>query len=168
MRIDDLKQGFDTMRESFAEGWQRLRQSAAGAFTRFTPGEKSAMPAASKIDDAFYMPSQSWAMVGGDVFEDERRLVVRLELPGMAKEDLDIEVQDDTLVVRGEKRFESETTEGRYRVLQCAYGSFRRAVPLPVRVQGEQASAQYKDGVLRVELPKAQPGRPGRVTVPVR
>jgi HSP20 family protein len=167
MRIEDLKEGFEAMRESFAEGWQRLRQSAAGAFTRFTPGEKSAMPATSKVDDASYMPSQAWAMVGGDVFEDERRIVVRLELPGMAKEDLEIEVRDDALVVRGEKRFESESTEGRYRVLQCAYGSFQRVVPLPVRVHGDQASARYQDGVLRVDLPKVEPGRPSRVTVKV-
>ena len=168
MRFDDLKQGLDAMRESFAEGWQRLRESAAGAFTRFTPGEKSRMPAASRVDDTFYMPSQTWAMLGGDVFEDEKRIVVRLELPGMAKEDLDLEVTDEALVVRGEKRFESEGTEGRYRVLQCAYGSFRRVVPLPVRVHGEQARAQYKDGVLKVELPKVEPGRPGRVTVKVQ
>jgi HSP20 family protein len=59
-------------------------------------------------------------MLGGDVFEDDKGLVVRLEVPGMEKSDFDIEVTDQKLVVRGEKRFERETTDGRYRFLQCA------------------------------------------------
>jgi HSP20 family protein len=94
------------------------------------------------------------------VFEDDKRLVVRLEAPGMAKSDFDIQVQDGALVVRGEKRFERESTEGRWRVLQCAYGSFLRTVPLPTPVKGDQARASYRNGVLRVELPKLEPGPP--------
>jgi HSP20 family protein len=69
-------------------------------------------------------------------------------------DELDVEVQGDALVIRGEKRFEREDTEGRYRVLQCAYGTFRRVVPLPAAVLSDQAKAAYKNGVLRVELPK--------------
>jgi HSP20 family protein len=98
-------------------------------------------------------------MLGGDVFEDEQRVVVRLEAPGMNKGDFDIQVQGDALVVRGEKRFERESTEGRWRVLQCAYGSFLRTVPLPAAVKGEQARASYRNGVLKVELPKQSPGK---------
>jgi HSP20 family protein len=107
-------------------------------------------------------------MLGGDVFEDDRRLVVRIEIPGMSKRDFDIEVLDDVLVVRGEKRFESESGEGRWRVLQCAYGSFLRSVPLPAKVRSDQAKATYQDGVLRIELPKVEPGKPKRVTLTVR
>ena len=106
-------------------------------------------------------------MLGGDVFEDEQRLVVRIEAPGMRKEDFSIEIGGDTLQVRGEKRFERESTEGRWRVLQCAYGSFQRSVPLPAPVRGEEASASYRDGVLRIDLPKREPGRPGSVHVKV-
>ena len=78
-----------------------------------------------------------------------------------------IEIGGDTLQVRGEKRFERESTEGRWRVLQCAYGSFQRSVPLPAPVRGEEASASYRDGVLRIDLPKREPGRPGSVHVKV-
>ena len=106
-------------------------------------------------------------MLGGDVFEDDKRVVVRVEVPGMDKKDLDIEVQGDVLVVRGEKRFERESSEGRYRVLQCAYGSFRRVVPLPTPVLADKATAKYKDGVLRVELPKVNTGKPRKLTVKV-
>lgn len=168
MRMDEIRQGFSSLWDSVAEGWQRLRESAAGAATRFRPGEKSNLPARADVDDEFYLPSHGWSMLGGDVFEDDRRLVVRIEVPGMSKSDFDIEVLDNMLVVRGEKRFERESTEGRYRVLQCAYGSFTRTVPVPVAVRSDKASASYKDGVLRIELPKVEPGRPKRVMLQVR
>jgi HSP20 family protein len=147
------------------EGWERLRQGAAGALTRYRPEHKASLPTLDEVDDASYMPNASWAMLGGDVFEDDKRIVVRLEAPGMNKSDFDIQVLDGALVVRGEKRFEREATEGRWRVLQCAYGQFRRVVPLPVAVKAEAASARYKNGVLRVELPKAVPGK--QKTVPI-
>lgn len=167
MRMSDIREGFSTVWESLADGWRRVRESAAGALTRFTPGAKSTLPERAEVDDAFYLPTQGWSMLGGDVFEDDERIVVRLEVPGMDKRDFDIEVRDDALVVSGEKRFEREASDGRYRMLQCAYGSFRRVVPLPERVHPDKASARYKDGVLRVELKKAEPGRPKRVTVKV-
>jgi HSP20 family protein len=69
------------------------------------------------------------------------------------------------LVVRGEKRSENGSSEGRWRVLQCAYGSFLRSVPLPAKVRGEQANATCRDGVLRIELPKVEPGKPKRFTL---
>jgi HSP20 family protein len=158
--VAGIRQGFASLWDSVAEGWQRMRESAAGALTRFRPGEHANVPAKGEVDDDFYLPSDGWSMLGGDVFEDERRLVVRLEVPGMDKNGFDIEVQDDALVVCGEKHFERETTEGRYRMLQCAYGSFRRVVPLPAPVLADHSRATYRDGVLKIELAKAQPGRP--------
>jgi HSP20 family protein len=85
----------------------------------------------------------------------------------MDTRDFDIEVFGDTLVVRGEKRFEREDTEGRWRVLQCAYGAFQRQVPLPVPVKGDEARATYRNGVLRIELPKQQPSKPRVVQIRV-
>lgn len=167
MKLDELKQGLSTFWDSVAEGWQHLRQSASSAITGFKPSAQTNMPAKSDIDDAFYIPSRGWSMLGGDLFEDDKRVVARLELPGLDKNDLDIEVQDNTLIVHGEKRFEREDSEGRYRVLQCAYGSFRRVMPLPAAVVTDQAKASYKNGVLRVELPKAETGAPSKKTVKV-
>jgi HSP20 family protein len=167
MVLDDVKQGFATLWESMSEGWQRLRQSAAGALIRFMPGQHSTLPAKSEVDDDFYFPTQGWALLGGDVFEDDQRVVVRVEIPGMHKDEIRIEVTDDALVVSGEKRFERESTEGRYRILQCAYGNFRREIPLRTRVLPDQASASYNDGVLKVTLPKASPGKPTAHTIRV-
>jgi HSP20 family protein len=167
MRLDSLKNEVASWWDSVADGWRQLTRSAAGALTRFKPGEHADLPAREEIDDVTYLPSQRWAMLGGDVFEDDSRLVVRLEIPGLDKQDLDIEVRDDALVVSGEKRFSREATEGRWRVMQCAYGSFRRVVPLPAAVRPDAASARYADGVLRVELPKAEPGTPKGVRIAV-
>lgn len=167
MILDDLKQGLNSLIDTMTEGWHHLRQSASSALTRFKPGEKTNLPEQRDIDDAFYLPSQGWAMLGGDVFEDDQRMVVRVELPGMDKDDIDISVQDNTLVVRGEKRFEREQGEGRYRVLQCAYGSFRRTFALHAPVDADRAQASYRNGVLRIELPKAAPAAPRRSSVKV-
>ncbi|RJF98027.1 Hsp20/alpha crystallin family protein [Noviherbaspirillum saxi] len=167
MKLDELKQGLSSFWDSMAEGWQHMRQSASTALTRFKPGEATSLPVKSDVDDAFFIPSGTWSMLGGDMFEDERRVVVRLEIPGLDKNDFVIDVQDGTLVVSGEKRFERESTEGRYRVLQCAYGSFRRAFPLSVAVLPEQAQASYKNGVLRVELPKASMEAPRKTSIKV-
>jgi HSP20 family protein len=167
MKLDTLKQSVGYLWDNMAEGWRHLTQSAAGALTRFKAGDKTGLPAAQDVDDAFYMPGSGWSMLGGNVFEDDKRLVVRVEVPGMEKQDIGIEVHDDAVVISGEKRFERESTEGRWRVMQCAYGSFYRVVPLPVPVLADKSSATYKNGVLRVELPKAAPGKAKRLAIKV-
>ncbi|MEW6133769.1 MAG: Hsp20/alpha crystallin family protein [Pseudomonadota bacterium] len=167
MKLESLKESVGSLWDSVADGWRQMIRSAAGALTRFKAGDKTNLPAETQVDDVSWLPNRGWALLGGDVFEDDKRVVVRLEVPGMEKEDITIEVLDDALVVSGEKRFAREDTEGRWRVMQCAYGSFRRVVPLPVPVKAEEARAAYRNGVLRVELPKAEPGSPKSVTIRV-
>jgi len=167
MKVDDLKQGVESFWDKLGQGFDHLRQSAAGALTRFKPGQQTQLPAAADIDVPSALATPGWSLIGGDVFEDERRVVVRLELPGMERQDFDIEVLPDTLTVRGEKRFERESTEGRWRVMQCAYGSFQRRVPLPVAVKTDDVRAVYRDGVLKIELPKAEVARPKSVSITV-
>ena len=167
MNLTNLKSSFGSLWDNVSEGWRHLWQSAAGALTRFKPGETTGLPASQEVDDASYLPSRGWAMLGGDVFEDERRLVVRLEIPGMAKADINIELRDDALVVSGEKRFERESSDGRWRIMQCAYGSFRRVVPLPANVKPDSAQATYNNGVLRIELPKMQLSKPRAIAIKV-
>ena len=169
MKLEDIKQGIstvlDSVTETVADGWHRVRESATSALTRFSPGEKDNLPATGEVDDNFYIPSASWSMIAGNVFEDDNKVVVRLEIPGMDKENFAIDVRDNALHVSGEKRFEREVGEGRYRSFQCAYGSFRRSVSLPAAVIAEKASASYRDGILRVELPKEKQEKPRRIDV---
>jgi len=167
MKIDDIKQSVNSLWASATEGWRRLRQSASDSLTPFKATDGASLPASSEVDDDFYLPSLGWSMLGGNVFEDDQRVVVRLEVPGMEKENFNIEVIDDMLVVRGQKRFERESSEGRYRLLQCAYGSFRREISLPVPVRVDMTEATYRNGVLRIELPKAPSGRARSKTIKI-
>lgn len=164
MTKNEIRQGFGALVDSLTDGWHRLRETTAGALTRFRAGEadKPASTAGTAPPDT---GGAGWALIGGDVFEDARRIVVRLEVPGMAKQDFEVEVSGQTLSVRGEKRFEAEHSEGRWRVQQCAYGRFERQVGLPAAVRGEDASASYRDGVLRIELPKAESAPPRAVRI---
>ncbi|MGQ9686788.1 MAG: Hsp20/alpha crystallin family protein [Thiobacillaceae bacterium] len=162
-----LKESVESLWENLTEGWRHLARTAAGALTRFKAGDKTDLPAKSEVDDVNWLPSLGWGMLGGDVYEDDKRLVVRLEVPGMEKEDMQVEVVGDALVVSGEKRFQREGSEGRWRVMQCAYGSFRRVVPLPAPVRIDEARASYKNGVLRIELPKVTPSKPESTVIRV-
>ncbi len=167
MKIDDIKQSVNSLWTSATEGWRRLKHLAADSLTLFKSTDNSSLPARSEVDDDFYLPSLGWSMLGGNVFEDDQRFVVRLEVPGMEKDNFNIEVIENMLVVRGQKRFERESSEGRYRLLQCAYGSFRREISLPMPVRVDKAEATYLHGVLRVELPKAPSGRSRSKTITI-
>ena len=104
MKLENLKENVGAWWDNLAEGWRHLRDSAASALTSFKPGEQTNLPGEAEIDAGARLPGRGWGMLGGDVFEDETRVVVRLEVPGMAKEDIDIEVREDALVISGEKR----------------------------------------------------------------
>ncbi len=167
MAIGDLKENLGGLWEQLTEGFRHLWRTAAGALTRFRPGSSTNLPAESEVDDTAFLPSRGWAMLSGDVFEDDQRIVVRVELPGLEKDQIRVEVEDDLLTISGEKRFQRESAQGRWRLIQCAYGSFERRVPLPAAVNSDEARASYKNGVLRVELPKRVPGRPAGTVVRV-
>jgi HSP20 family protein len=167
MKLEDIRQGLGSFRDNVAAGWRHLLQSASTALTRFKPGERTNLPSTRNVSDDSFLANVGWAVLGGDVFESDDRLLVRLEVPGLDKKDLNIELVDDAIVVSGEKRFEQEATEGTWHVVQCAYGSFSRTVPLPVPVKTSDAKASYKDGILRIELPKVTPGRRRAVAIAV-
>jgi HSP20 family protein len=159
--LNQVSQGLHHAWESLAEGWHALKQRSAHALTHFLPGES-----ANGSEAALVHGAARWAILAAEVREDEDRVVVRLEAPGMAAEDFDIEVVDDLLVIRGEKRVEREDTgDGRYFLLERAYGAFERAIRLPAEVRQDQAEASYKRGVLSVSLPKRARNLSRRVSV---
>ena len=90
--------------------------------------------------------------MAADVVDGKDSVIVRLEAPGMTRSDFKIELRGETLSIQGEKRIERESGGDGHRTIQCAYGSFRRDVPLPTAVNPDKAKATYRDGVLRVVL----------------
>lgn len=139
-----------------------LRHRLASALTRFKPRALREPPAEA---DSLSLPT--WGMLAGEVFEERTKVVVRLEAPGMSVRDFELEVRGDTLHVRGEKRLARESATGRYQLLECAYGSFERSIPLPAAVRADKAQATYRSGVLRIELPKERDSEPRRLKVKV-
>jgi HSP20 family protein len=91
-----------------------------------------------------------------EVFERGGQLIVRADLPGMTKDDVNIEVADDALVIRGERREEREENEEGYYHTERSYGSFYRSIPLPAGVDAENANATFRDGVLEITLEAPQ------------
>lgn len=161
--LDQFRHSLGKTWESLTEGWQKLRESAEHAMTRFLP--LSARQDLETWEDRVVRHSADWGLLAAEVQEDEDMVRVRLEVPGMDKENFDIDVIEDYLVVRGEKRVESDRQEGRFHVMECAYGSFERAVPLPAEVDGNSATAAYRRGVLSVFLPKARRAKRRRIPV---
>jgi HSP20 family protein len=164
---EQLKQGADQAWVALAEGWRELSARASGALTRFRPAPVSGVtsPHKAAASDQGPLPFGGWAFMASDVFDDDDKVVVRIEAPGLRREDFNIELQGDTLTVWGEKRFDREVSRGRYSVVQCAYGSFRRDVTLPVPVKADKTKATYRDGVLRIELAKSDEARARRIAV---
>ena len=159
---EQLKSGADQAWESLSEGWRELSARASGALTRFRPTPASK---ASTAWDERWAPVGSWAFMAADVFDDDETVIVRIEAPGMRREDFNVELHGDVLTVWGEKQFDREANRGRYSVVQCAYGSFRRDIALPVPVKPDRTKATYREGVLRIELPKADGARARRIAV---
>jgi len=102
-----------------------------------------------------------------DVFDDKDSLVVKVELPGLKKEEINISLHEGVLTVSGERKRESEKKEGESFRSERYFGKFQRSVTLPAAVDSSKVSASYKDGVLSVELPKAEEAKPKQIAVSV-
>lgn len=102
-----------------------------------------------------------------DIAETDRDFVLIADLPGIAREDLDITLVDDRLTIKGRRHRESESKEGNVHRVERAYGTFTRTFDLPAAVDTEAVAATYKDGVLEVTVPKAEEARPKQIEVKV-
>ena len=100
-----------------------------------------------------------------DIFETDEALVMKAELPGFSKDDISIEMKENTLVIKGERKREDEVKEGNYHRMERSYGAFQRAFMLPMTVDQEKVKASYKDGILELRLPKVQAAQPKRIAV---
>ena len=97
-----------------------------------------------------------------EVFERNNQLVVRTDLPGMTKEDISVDITDDSLVIRGERRSEREEDEPGYYRSERSYGTFYRQIPLPRGVNVENATAEFRNGVLEISMPAPESAVRGR------
>jgi HSP20 family protein len=118
------------------------------------PGENELVTAASFVPPV-------------DIYEDEHKLVLKLEIPGMRQEDFDVRMENTTLSVKGERSFESEGKEENFHRVERRYGSFYRAFTVPNTVDPQSIKAEYDAGVLRLELQKRAESKPRQIKVTV-
>ncbi len=100
-----------------------------------------------------------------DIYETDEALIMKAELPGFSKEDISIELKENTLIMRGERRRQDEVKEGNYHRMERVYGAFQRSFLLPTTVEQDKVKASYKDGILELHLPKVPAAQPKRIAV---
>ena len=102
-----------------------------------------------------------------DIYEDEHNIVLKVEVPGIEEKDLDVRVENNTLTVRGERKFEREEKEENFHRIERRYGSFARSFTLPNTVDAEKVAADYTNGVLEIRLAKKAEAKPKQIKVNV-
>lgn len=120
----------------------------------------------SAQDDGDLFPSVWTPAV--DVAEHDNEYIVKVELPGVARDDVKITMQENILTIRGEKKQEKETKDSDFHRVERSYGSFQRSFTLPTHVKNDRIEASFKDGILTVNLPKAEEAKPKQIEVRVK
>jgi len=146
--------------DALSDGWRELFNRSSNALTHFSHTRDVAPPAG-----AIFAPYPRWSLLAGEVEETDKEIVVRIELPGMDKQDCQVRIEGNRLILSGKKRFERISEDSAFHVMERAYGEFQRTIALPSNVLEDNAEASYVNGVLSVRLPKQKVG-PSR-SIPV-
>ena len=115
---------------------------------------------------------EDWALGGSwapavDIYEHDGNIVLKAEIPGVDPKDVDIRVENNTLTLCGERKLDTEVKRDSYHRVERAYGSFSRSFTLPNVVDTDKIKAEYKDGVLRMTLPKRDEAKPKQISINV-
>ncbi len=100
-----------------------------------------------------------------DIFEKDGKVVIKAELPGMDKQDISLDIQNDVLTLRGERKYENEVKEENFYRKEMSHGTFVRSFTLPAGVDADRITAEFKDGILTVEVPSPESRKPKQITV---
>ena len=161
--LRQLRSGFSRALDTISEGWNELVERTGSALTRFhLPRAGSGV---ETPEERVARDGVRWGVLAAETTVDDESVRIAIEVPGMDKEDFEVYLHDDMLVIRVEKKVERESTQGRYYVMERAYGQFERALELPVPVSDSDVKAEYKRGVLRLTLPRRSDTRARRIEV---
>jgi HSP20 family protein len=124
------------------------------------------------FDDAFTRPVReeglsSW-VPPVDIYETNENIVIKVELPGLNRDDFTIEIKDNLLTLKGEKKIEKDVKEENYHRIERSYGNFQRTFSLPSNVKESDAKAKYKDGILEIVIPKVEEAKPKQIKVDIQ
>ncbi len=100
-----------------------------------------------------------------DIFEEDKEMVVKAEIPGMKKSDISVDIGKNSITISGEKKQEKKVDRKDYHRFECSYGSFCRSFRLPDNVNTDKAKASFKNGVLEIRMPKSGKGKKKKITI---
>lgn len=135
--------------ENLSDGWRELLSRGNNSLTHFEPGADTSLD--SEANQSF----PRWSLMASELEETAKDIIVRIEIPGVEKEDCSIRIEGNMLYVNGEKRFARENADSHYHTMERAYGVFERRIALPRHVNAQKATANAVNGVLTIHLPKA-------------
>lgn len=119
------------------------------------------MPTRKMFSEGFWAPLM-------DIEETKDDILVKAELPGMKKEEVKIQINNDVLSITGERKREEETREKTYHRIERAYGKFQRMIRLPTEVDASKVKATFENGVLTIRLPKSEQAKPKEIAIEVK
>jgi len=102
-----------------------------------------------------------------DIYETKEAIVVKAELPGIEQKDIDVQVHDNILTLRGERKFESDVKRENFHRIERSYGTFQRSFSLPNIIQQDQIKARFNNGILEITLPKVEEAKPRQIKVDI-
>jgi HSP20 family protein len=155
----ELEKGIARAWEGMTEGWRELLTRSNGALTHF------ARPYRKGRAGSAVVRFPQWALLAGEAWETAHAVIVRVELPGLKREDIDVSIRRNGLRVRGERYSQGEAQKRTYHLMERAFGRFERTIALPNNINPANAEVEYQDGVLTVIVPKTEPSPPTHLSV---
>lgn len=153
-----LRQWLPTLRRGSEEALRPV--SIANIMEDFWRNPFGLGPLSEEFQKSIFGGREAYPVV--NVSETEKEIAVDAELPGLEAKDVDVSLQNGSLVITGEKKFEGEEKKDNYHRIERSYGKFTRTVPLPAKVNAKGIKARFEKGVLHVTLPKAEPSAPAQ------
>lgn len=161
LKTHNWKQSLSELRHEIGETIDRWISRLKPEF------RKDAKEALLVQEDRLWNPLHSGGTPRVEMEETDDAIKVVVELPGLDKEDFHVDLDDRYLTIRGEKSGSSERKEGHFYISECSYGSFSRVVPLPCEVDRDKVKAKFKNGELRLILPKTESAKSRRIEISV-
>ena len=151
-----------------SQGQEVARWDPFGEFRRWHPFRESLLP--RHLGDVFEQALRDWPAARElnpalDVHEDDKSFTVSVELPGMKREDVSVELHDNVLTIRGEKKSERDEKKEQARYLERRFGSFSRSFSLPPNAVPDKISASFESGVLTLSIPKGEEAKPRAISI---
>ncbi|MBI2851597.1 MAG: Hsp20/alpha crystallin family protein [Chloroflexi bacterium] len=149
-----------------------IRRTPSRALTVTEPAYRRVWNILDEVEHLTKHTWESWTPSGlcprFDLFEIKDDLVLKADLPGLRKEDIDISLENDCVTIKGERKIEEFPADTKYYSCERSFGSFTREVCLPVPVDADKISATFDNGVLEIKLPKAEEARAKRIEIQVK